>query len=386
MSNTTLPVNPESEAPERPHAQRSASQLKYLVLCPGYKPEQKKRTHWVTQQGIRGHSAMESADHGDLQSNYESNLVQLCQDYEATLPPTQSVVKEFRVETILGRWGYLDTLRFRQTGDSRDSSEADLIDYKFVRKAEVEDAEVNLQGKDYVVGVFETFPQLDRVHVHFVMPRFGSVSTATFHRDQLPDLRLEVFSIINLAQKTDRKRAASRLFKPDFDVCRYCGRRATCQALFRLADKVAASYVGHPVPEVPANVHASQSRDPATLGALKALAAILEPWCQSVSHHTTDVALDEGIVPAGYVIDYLKGQRRISDPLALLRVGPRYGITVDDVLASSKVSIAQLEDVVMAKARRGEKAEKKAEFLDELRDANALNRSEDRPYLRKVSA
>jgi hypothetical protein len=43
-------------AAERPHAERSASQLGHLTLCPGYRPRQTERTHWVTAQGTRGHA------------------------------------------------------------------------------------------------------------------------------------------------------------------------------------------------------------------------------------------------------------------------------------------------------------------------------------------
>lgn len=370
---------------ERPHAPRSASQLKYLAICPGYRPEHKKTVHWVTQQGLRGHTAMEEGNGDELQSEYEAKLVQLCHDYEATLPPAHSELKEVRVETIEGRWGYIDLIRFRDRSPLRAMpNEADMVDYKFVRKKEVEDAEVNLQGKDYVVGAFDKFPHLEKIHVHFVMPRFGSVTTATFTREDLPRLRLEVFSILNRAKRTDRKNAKSSLFTPCYDVCTYCGFKARCPAMFKLAKKVAEAYVGKPLPAVPENVHPSQTKDPVTMGALKALATVLKPWADSVNHHVTSAALDEGVIPAGYVIDYQKGQRKITDPLALLRVGPEFKLTVDDVVDSSKVSVSKIEKIVMAKAVKGKKGHTKSAFLDRLRDVNALLRSEDRPYLRKV--
>jgi Protein of unknown function (DUF2800) len=395
-----LPIHPPAEAPDRPHAERSASQLKYLAVCAGYKPGKKGRTHWVTEQGIRGHTAMQNEDDGDLQSDYEEKLVQLCRDYEATLPPAIVVVRESRIETIENRWGYPDTLRF-WTGSADVQAEiqnspldemflrsycenCDYVDYKFVKKAEVEDAEVNLQGKDYAIGIFEKYPSLKRLKVHFPMPRFGSVTTHEFTREDLPRLKLEVFSILTRARKTDNARCSSKLFTPEYNVCRYCGRKATCPAIGKIAHKVAEAYLGTPIPGVPAEVHPSRTKDPATLGALKTIASILEGWCESVHHHTSSAALDEGVMPEGYTVDYQKGQRRVTNPLALLTVGPKYGLTVADVLDNAKVSIAGLEDVVMAKAPRGKKGFTKNAFLDELRDADALSRSEDRPYLKKL--
>ena len=43
-----------------PAKERSASQQGALAVCPGYRPQAAgKRAHWVTEQGNRGHAALD---------------------------------------------------------------------------------------------------------------------------------------------------------------------------------------------------------------------------------------------------------------------------------------------------------------------------------------
>lgn len=402
-----LPIHPDAESPERPHAERSASQLKSLALCPGFKPDNtpKKEQHWVTQQGIRGHDALENADMGELQSSYEEQMVQACEDYCATLPPAAQELKEVKVNTIEGRWGYFDRLRFRKDSyiplDRNDddavsyydanviavATHADLIDYKFVKVKTPEDASLALQGKDYAVGIFREYPHLQYITVHFLAPRFNFVTYHTFSREDLPRIELEIFSVLTQARRTDKKRIPKKLLKPFYETCRFCARRATCPALVGIAREIHNRYLEEgatPLPEVPTNVHASQVNDPAVLGAIKLLATTMEGWAAAASHHCTTKAIEEGKIPEGYKIAYRKGRRKLTIPLTLLSIGPKFGLGVSDVIEASNVSVAKLEDAVMAKAPHGKKEKTKFAFLDALREADALARNEESAVLEKI--
>lgn len=408
--NEPIIIQPPVSATERPHADRSSSQLGSLAVCPGFKNKKDgKRIHWITQQGQRGHEALQNDDDAALESAYEEKLVQMIRDYVATLPPATVVLREYQFKTIEDRWGYADEFRFRghletvgnRLGLSdyeRDqwvrewrnlvglATEADLVDHKFVKVKEVKDAEVNLQGKDYVIAAFEEFRSLQKIHVHFPMPRFGTVTTATFTREMLPQLKLEVFAVLATAKRTDGKRPPAKLFNPSYEVCRYCS-RAACPALYKLGRKVAEAYAAEPLPELPANVHASEANDPKVLGALKTIAAVLEPWAQSVNHHSFAKAIDEAIVADGYEIAYQKGQRKVTNPFAVFEIATKdFGLHLTDVIDASKISVKQLEDAIKAKAPRGQKAKQVNAFNDELRERDAIERSEDKPHLaRKIS-
>lgn len=393
MSNE-LPIHPVAEAPERPHAERSASQLKSLAVCPGYLPKKnRKRQHWVTQQGIRGHKALETDDDSVLQSDYEQALVQLVRDYEGSLPAPVAILKEFKINTIEGRWGYVDTLRFvsEQTflpglaaeDIARQCETVDVIDYKFTKAKEVEDAEINLQQKDYAAGLFDDFPKLKTIRVHIPMPRFGTVSIATFTRDMLPQLKLDVLAVLRTAKRTDKARVPAKLFNPTYDVCRFCA-RASCPKMYELFRKVAVNYATEPLPELPENIHSSQCNDPKALGAMKQIAAVAKNWAESVDHNAFEKAIDDHIVAEGYVIDYLDGKRKVTNVFALFEIAKKHGLDIADVLEAANVSLKKLEDRVMENAPRGDKKSAKAAFLDDLRARDAIERREDTPYLRKV--
>lgn len=374
-------VTPEI-AEDRPHAERSASQLGHLALCAGYLPARgTKRTHWVTAQGLRGHAALEDAEGLDeLQTQSEEDMVALCEQYVAPIRARSQVeLSEIRVNTIEGRWGYIDKLFFSGT-------HIDLVDWKFVRKAEPKDAEINLQGKDYLVGVLDDpqFVNAETVTVHFVAPRFNSVTTATFNRSDLPRIRLEILAVLALAKATDRGRASQIRFTPEFDTCRYCGRLATCPAVTTIAKKVGEAYTGVRLPLVPADVHSSNAKDLTHLGHLKMLADILRPWVDSVDAHTAQTAKYDGLIAEGYELAYRKGQRKVINPDALLATAAHFGVTKEDIVSSAKVSIPALEKIVMAKAPKGFKAIKRTEFINALRDADAFERLEDTPFLQKI--
>lgn len=215
------------------------------------------------------------------------------------------------------------------------------------------------------------------------MPRFGTVTTATFTRSQVPQLSLEILSVLSAARRTDGKRVPAKLFKPTYDICRFCGRLSTCPAVRKIYTEVTSKYTAEPLPAVPANVHASEAKDPQVLGALKTLAVVGAAWAESVTHHVTNSALDDGIVAEGYEVAFRKGTRRVLNAYAVFDTARKFGLELTDFVECSDISIKQLEDLVMAKAPRGQKGHKKAEFLDALRDVGAIERREATPFLQR---
>lgn len=370
---------------ERPHAERSASQLPMLLLCPGYKPKQSSgRVHWVTAQGTRGHEALDSGDSGDLESGFEERMVALCEAYAAQFVELRSEVhNEFRVETIEGRWGYCDRLIVCADG------EAHLLDWKFVRSKEVADAEINLQGKDYVVGILQDsrFAKIERLHVHFVMPRFGSVTRTQkpFTRFDLPALRLEILAVLARARKTDSKRFRGASLTPHADVCKYCERAGNCVALRRIADAVGRKYDPDGYgkkPEIPQETHASLVKDPAARAQLQELAGLMEAWAASVRHHNLTAALENADnVPAGYVIDWAKGRRRVTSAEGLLLAANEFGLSAQDLIDAASLSWTKVEQSIRDRAPRGEKANLVTSFNHRLQELAAIEQPEPTPKL-----
>jgi hypothetical protein len=374
-----------SEHVERPHAERSASQLGSLALCPGFRPDKNGKVHWVTAQGLRGHVALDEGDEGGLQSSFEERLVRLCQRYEENLPEAAVEYREIKLVTIERRWGYVDLTRIRKALLENGRKIADLVDYKFVKAKEVADAEINLQGKDYVVGMFddERFVDVDEIHVHFLMPRFGTVTTAVFRRGDVPALKLEIISVLTQAKRTDTKRFRGATLTPHFDVCRFCGAKASCRALRKIADEIARKYdpegYGR-LPPLPENTHASEITDPKVLGQLRMLSTVMDSWAKAVQHHTLAGALD-GNIPEGYAIDYRKGRRKLANPAGLLVAGMKFGLTTQDILDAADISFPQLEQKVKDAAPRGKKDFTANAFLDACRDLDVFESNPETPSL-----
>lgn len=370
---------------ERPHARRSASSLGSLALCSGYEGRSDaKRTHWVTEQGNRGHEAMDTGDTGDLESRFEELMVQRCEAYAARFTELgDQVYNEIRLETIEGRWGYTDRLLVHM------DNTADLIDWKFVRAKEVADAEINMQGKDYVVGIFEDprFAAVTAIRVHFVMPRLGSATSTPvpFTRADIPTLKLEILTLLRRAQHTDSKKFRGGELHPHYDVCKYCKHAGRCVALRKIADKIGRSYDPDGYgkqPEIPWTTHASQVKTPEERGQLQQLASLMDEWVSSVRHHNLTASLESAEnLPAGYQLDYVKARRRVVSASALLAAAQEFGVTTQDLIDAATLSWGKVESALKERAPRGEKGRIVAAFTERTEELGAVDRPEPTPRL-----
>jgi hypothetical protein len=403
MNETTHTKTTAEEHAEREHAERSSSQLGSLALCAGFRPKQTKKIHWVTAQGNRGHAALDSGDDSDLESDFEALMVRRAERYSRSLPLASREFQEMRIETIEGRWGYTDRLRIRAkcagslqdlvegSWQVADSDEADLLDWKFVAKDHVVDAEINLQGKDYVVGIFKDpqFAFLNTIHVHFVETRFDEVTTATYTRDDIPRLELEIYAVLMRARNTDRCDFDTATLKPHYDTCKYCARAGVdCRALDNIADALGRAYDPEEygkTPELPKEVHSSKAKDPVVRAQLQDLAGLMEVYSKSVRHNNLQAALDnEKDTPTGYEIDWSKGKRYVTSHDALRLVAKEFGLTDSDLVECSTVGWTKLEKLLKLRAPSGKKSSAVEDFGNRLVELGATERPEPTPKLRKV--
>jgi hypothetical protein len=174
MSNQT------TDHSHRGHAPVSPSQLNNRDACEGWLPERNpKYIHPVTAEGTRCHEALETGDDSQLESEWEERHVATCRDYLKILPDCEVELIEPLIEILAGRtWGYADRVRLNT---KENPNRCDLVDWKFGFNGVI-DAKHNLQGKAYALGLFETYPSLQEITVHFVLPRRGEVSIHTFRR------------------------------------------------------------------------------------------------------------------------------------------------------------------------------------------------------------
>ena len=324
---------------ERPHARRSASSLPSIALCYGYESRQNDKVHWVTSQGLRGHAALENGDDGELESGYEAYMVQMCEDYASRqMTPGAVVHEEVKIKTVEKRWGYTDRLIYHMDDMVTRTGRLTMIDWKFVKAKEVIDAELNLQGIDYVAGLFMDPENADihTIDVHFVMPRFGSVSTATFTRDDLPRLQLDLLILLRKAKTSDHGNFKGKDLTPSYDACRFCKHLARCRATRSLFTKIVDKYRpehGIDLTAIPDSTHASSDDlTPRERGQLQLLAGIAAEWAASVKFHNSQAALENPDAVEGFGIDTQKGRRKITSVAALVMVADEFGLSSDDLI------------------------------------------------------
>ena len=116
---------------------------------------------------------------------------------------------------------------------SPDGKAASLKDWKF-GGFEVAKASENPQIKNYVVGIFQKFPAVEKVFAMTVQPVHGADDyddQAEFQRSHLPELLTELESIVDRA-----KNANEAMANPNGENCRYCN-KLQCEAFLRKMDE-----------------------------------------------------------------------------------------------------------------------------------------------------
>jgi hypothetical protein len=382
-----------SNIEERPHARRSASSLPTIALCFGYESRQTLKQHWVTKQGTRGHAALEDGDTGDLESGYEDYMVGLCEDYAARqMTPGAIVQEEVKIATVEGRWGYTDRIIFHMEDLVTRTGVADMIDWKFVKAKEVIDAEVNLQGIDYVTGLFMDPENWDlhTIRVHFVMPRFGSVSTHTFYRSDLPRLQLELLILLRKAKGSDHHNFKGKELTPSYDACRFCKHLGRCRATRSLFTKIVDKYRpdhGVDLTQIPEETHASAEHlTPQQRGQLQVMAGIAEEWARAVKFHNSQAALENPDAVEGFGIDIQKGRRAVTSVAGLLYAAEEFGLTSDDLIECGQLAFGKVETKIREKAPRGEKGQRVKDFDTRLRELDAIEDAAEIPKLVRKTA
>lgn len=271
--------------------------------------------------------------------------------------------REIRVQIDLGQgrntFGTCD--RFVVYSDNT----ADAIDYKTGYGA-IDDAEVNIQGQAYVLGLFQQFPDVKEITMWFLVPARDEASMHTYKREDMATIRLRVSTIIERAENS-----GADLLNPQPGVCDYCANQSRCPALAEKALLIAKRYNtdGLPIPE---SVHGSEQDDPVKVAELMSLVPIIESWANGVRKRATEMAVDQGLELPGFKVIEMSKPRSITSALGA------YEAVQDDVdlrdfmTCVEKVSYPKLEELFASKAKRGTKAKTRQLLEGKLRDLGVL--------------
>jgi len=395
------PVYCESDANVRVHHPYSPSTLQSLEACPCYIGKQSAVEHERTTAGTRAHGVAESGEDDNRLSDEDAAAAAECLDFvehhrrlfeeartryiqehklcgcdpvlevkEAYLPIDDEVFPDAKSTTA----GYVDHCVIDHT-----VTHAKLFDWKFGMWP-VEDADNNLQGIAYVLGLAKRYPSLLRFEFFFKQPHLNSVSHACWSREQLPALYLRVQTVVARARA-----ARAAILRDDWTganpmvpACNFCGNLGRCPAVAAFACKVGNKF--HPL-AIPADITPSalhSTRD--TLLGLQ-LASVVSVWAKAFKTQVTDrIIRGEADIPPGHTLQ-TRSERAIADVVRFREVALRH-VTEQQLQDASTVGFGKIEDSIKEKAPRGAKKAAVESFNTELLDSGAVVREQPYTFLK----
>jgi len=257
----------------------------------------------------------------------------------------------------------------------------DLVDFKF-GVGEIDDADVNIQGQAYLLGVMDKFPELQTATVHFIIPRRDEVLTHNYSREEMEDIRLRINLIVSRAELEDAEAI------PNTEGCKYCKHKLSCPALadkmLPLAKKYSAS-----VDDFEMSLWGSYSpaeiNDPAVLSKMLNVASVVDKWQAAAKKQATKLAVEDGEEIPGYDLHYRTASLKIDDTQGAYDA-VEHLLSPDEFMDACDVSLPKLAKKYAEKLGRGEKKTARGTIEQSLEESGVLPAEEDRdrsPYLRK---
>lgn len=356
----------------RQHAKYSPSKLKALEICPRFQQDEDKAPHPITLRGTAMHEAVEAGT-PEIEglSDHEKELVRYCLDFQSewSMDPTWNSFPEMKLTTPGGNFGYCDQLYIR-------GKEAILLDWKFSTRVQTE-VETNVAAQAYSWGILNDWPDINEVTVYYVYPRLDLVSSHTYTRDDVDAIELRVDTIIARAKANlEGHEMATE------EGCMYCSRKATCNALHKLALPIYNEYKKEELNIIP-EYHASQISDPSAMSKAMALATIMGEWADSVKFHANKMRRETGREIPGYVWANREGGLAVVDTERVISLALDSGLTKDEIMKTVTVSIPKLSEALSDKAPKGEKTKAVARFKRTVEESEAVIRQPDTQFLRR---
>lgn len=399
----------ETKTEERKHHPYSPSGLGMREACPMFQSKQEAAQHERCIAGTKAHAVTETGIDDNTLSDEDAAAAAECMDFfekrralmidareravansgvKYTVPDiiehteiylavddekfeddyVDPRTKERIVETVESTTaGYVDRAII-----NHDRTYAELFDWKFGRWP-VEDAENNLQGIAYTLGLFRMYPSLQAIQFFFKQPHLESISHATFTRSQIPDLYLRVQ--VGVARSRAARHAAdfstARALTP---ACNFCALIGVCPKVAEIACKVGHKF--HPI-EIPENITPTMIHDPKNATLAKRLASVVEVWAGAFSRQlSARVLRGEAPVPDGYTLA-TRAERKIVNKDAFRAITLKY-LTEAEYTATFEPTFGPLEKIINDKAPRGQKSATLELYKKELEDGGAV--AKDIPY------
>ena len=357
-------------AAERAHHPDSPSSLQSSEACPLFENEQRETR--AAASGTLCHKACELEDPSLCDTDGQAEAVRKCLAYaERVGASTYAEAGDIVVlrETYLGVGDEKVGAFTGVTGGFPDlvyvwpAVIADIIDWKFGNEPVVPTKD-NLQGISYALGLFDLYPTLPKVRVHFYAPNQGwseeehnALYAYTFLREERVQLELRIRTVVA------RKRAAvARLERtgrwvdatPKNSLCIWCNRKGDCAKLHAVVIRGSEKHPDFVVPQELNPLALTRSEQVAT--AFK-WANQVEMIAKAVKARCSSIVLTENLELPPTLQIAKKTERQIKNLQHLVRGAIRNGVRFRELIPLFSVPFTKVEELVKKKAPKGKGAE-----------------------------
>lgn len=370
MSDVVVEEKAPEATAERGHHPDSPSSLQSSEACPLFLNEQRETR--AATSGTLCHKACEAEDPSLCDTDEQAGAVRRCLEYAQRIGETRYaeegeivVLKEIylgvgaeKVGEYVGVTGGFPDLVYVA------STFADIMDWKFGAEPVVPTKD-NLQGISYALSLFEKYPDLQKITVHFYQPNqhwsdsdHRTKYVYTFLRSETEALELRVRTVV-----ARKKAAAARLeaskgtnysdATPRDSLCIWCARKGDCRKLHALVIQTSEKHSDFVSPDVLNPVQLSR---PEQVKLAFRWANQVEMIAKAVKHRCSQMALTEDLVLGDDMKIVKREERQIRSLKDLVAGARRAGITLRELLPLISVPFTKVEELVKNKAVRGQGA------------------------------
>jgi hypothetical protein len=366
--------NPVFDGPRPPKKESySPSILLRKAVCPGYiRDEDGDET--FAELGKMAHKAVETEDMTNVPDDWKS-AVQKCIDFKHDFiqnHPKGAFASETDIY-YLDQHGIIDFLIILPDGS------AIVVDWKFVKNWYAADSP---QFHAYCVGVWNKFPDVNKIGVNVVHPFFQDqeIDAEIFERDKCYDRFMgEIVAIIEEGRRNNPEhyRVTAN--------CANCGFAGNCPKLAQVALEVAKRYA--PELELPDGpLHGSDGN--ITPGALAKLLAIRPAIAQALSgwYRAAMGLLLRGEEVEGYELAHRQGRRAaVPAKLAYELIKEEFipNIELGEFLTHCVASPTGLDELISDASPTGQKAKMVAKLKGRMEDEDILSTGQGSDYIQK---
>jgi hypothetical protein len=425
MNIDTIVKPPVVTDAERPHHPFSPSSLQSREACACYR--NRNSTHVAAIRGTLQHKVVETGEDDASLGDDEALAAADCLDYyerqkqlleeartraeraliaatqaagaKTYIPPLpvldlkeeylpvddcdfEDIINTVKVITKSTTAGYVDRALI-----AHDRKYAILLDWKFGMWV-VEEADNNLQGISYALGLFKKYPTLEEIKFVFKQPHLDLLTEHTFKRADIPKLYLRVQTVVARARE-----AYYRVEKDDYSMatpmvpaCNFCALIGKCPKVANFACNVGAKF--HPL-EIPSDISPTGIKSGADTVLGLRLAQVMAVWAGAYKTQVTDRVIRQAgadgelIAPPGYVVQS-RADREIADASKFKEVTLRF-LKQEELDPLATYTFGRIEEKIKDNAPRGSKTSTVEQYQTELTNSGAVKKGESYSFLRPVN-